>query len=334
MWLPDHTLRHLGRVATWPEFTGDRYTVVRELGRGGMGTVYLAHDKVLLRDVALKVSNAASDDPSLEARMQTEAHVLARLEHPGIVPIHDVGTLADGRLYYVMKLVRGRTLEGYLSDRLDLPERLRVFERVCEPVAFAHAHGVVHRDLKPGNVMVGSFGEVLVMDWGVAKVLQEGQASPPATPSPAAPHGSTDPGTVLGTRGFMSPEQARGRVDLTDQRSDVYALGAMLFWLLTGEEPLDATEAAEPLGGDRLGQVPRRLRAICLTAAATDAADRYPGVAELVADVARFRAGQSVTAYHETVLDRGVRLLGTYRVPVLLVLAYLVMRVLVAWWAG
>lgn len=132
-WLADHTVRHLGRVAALPEFGDERYSVIKEVGRGGMGTVYLAHDNVLDRDVALKVSNAARPDPALEARVRTEALVLARLEHPGIVPIHDVGTLPDGRLFYIMKLVRGRTLEEYLSDRHDPIERLRVFERVCEP---------------------------------------------------------------------------------------------------------------------------------------------------------------------------------------------------------
>ncbi len=315
-WLEDHTLRHLGRVAAQPGFGAERYTVVRELGRGGMGTVHLARDNALDRDVALKVSNATLADGSLEARMRTEALVLARLEHPGIVPIHDVGTLPDGRLFYVMKLVRGRTLEDHLRDRHDLNERLRVFERVCEPVAFAHAHGVVHRDLKPGNIMVGSFGEVLVMDWGVAKLLAERETGG-STASSVAADGDTEPGTVLGTRGFMPPEQASGQIDLIDQRTDVYALGALLHWMLVDFRGL-----------------PKRLRAICTRALAKNPAERYPGADELAADIVRFRAGQPVTAYRETILDRAGRLLGKYRVPVLLILAYLIMRTLVAWLAS
>jgi serine/threonine protein kinase len=281
-----------------------------------MGTVHLARDNALDRDVALKVSNAMRADAALEARMRTEALVLARLEHPGIVPIHDVGTLPDGRLFYVMRLVRGRTLEEHLRDRHDLNERLRVFERVCEPVAFAHAHGVVHRDLKPGNIMVGSFGEVLVMDWGVAKVLAEHEAAGSAT-APAGIEGDTEPGTVLGTRGFMPPEQASGRVDLIDQRTDVYALGALLHWML-----VDAS------------RLPKRLRAICTRALATNPDERYPGADELAADIVRFRAGHPVSAYRETVWDRAGRLLSKYRIPVLLILAYLVMRALVAWLAS
>ncbi len=328
-WLADHTVRHLGRVAASPEFGDERYAVMLEVGRGGMGTVYLAHDNVLDRDVALKVSNAPLPDPALESRVRTEALVLARLEHPGIVPIHDVGRLPDGRLYYIMKLVRGRTLEEYLSDRRDLNQRLRVFERVCEPVAFAHAHGVVHRDLKPGNIMVGSFGEVLVMDWGVAKVLAEPE--PREAASAVAADGNTEPGTVLGTRGFMPPEQASGRSDLIDQRTDVYALGALLHWMLADHPP---SEPKAALDGRRLRHVPRRLRAICARALARNPDERYPSADELARDIARYQAGQPVSAYRETILDRAGRLLSIYRAPAGLILAYLIMRALVAWLAS
>ena len=167
--LSDAAVARLRLVATWPEFSSGRYTVAEEIGRGGMGTVYLAHDTELGREVAIKVPHVAVSS-TLEQRLQTEARVLARLEHPGIVPIHDVGRLADGRLFYVMKRVHGQTLRDYLLEAPDLPETLRIFERICEPVAFAHAHGCIHRDLKPENVMVGEFGEVMVMDWGVARM--------------------------------------------------------------------------------------------------------------------------------------------------------------------
>ena len=166
--LSDAAVTRLRALGRWPEFESGRYAVVEEIGRGGMGTVYLALDEELGREVAIKIPNALAS-ASLERRLRNEARVLARLEHPGIVPIHDAGRLADGRLFYVMKRVRGRTLGEHLRDNPDLNERLRLFERVCEPVAFAHAQGFIHRDLTPGNVMLGAFGEVMVMDWGVAK---------------------------------------------------------------------------------------------------------------------------------------------------------------------
>ena len=235
MTLADHVLTHLQAVACWPEFTSDRYTVVAEIGRGGMGSVYLARDEALGRDVAIKAANAvASSD--VERRVRNEARILASLEHPGIVPIHDVGRLADGRLFYVMQRVRGDTLLARLQTLPHLSDRLRIFERICEPVAFAHAHGVIHRDLKPENVMLGAFGEVLVMDWGIAKIVGDSPADgePPSITAPAPAQGLTDAGTVLGTRGFMAPEQASGAVADVDARADVYGLGALLFTVLTG----------------------------------------------------------------------------------------------------
>ena len=173
-----------------------------------MGTVYAAIDTALDREVAIKVSNAVAS-AAFERRLATEAKILARLEHPGIVPVHDdVGRLADGRLFYVMKLVHGRTLRDHLQHASDLSDRLRIFERICEAVAFAHARRILHRDLKPDNVMIGSFGEVMVMDWGVATALS----------SPGDGGGEDPPGTVLGTHGFMAPEQARGELDQLDER--------------------------------------------------------------------------------------------------------------------
>ena len=151
-----------------PEQFG-RYRILRELGRGGMGAVYLADDTVLGRKVALKVVATGVSDPAAAERMLREARIIARLEHPGIVPVHDAGALPDGRVFYAMKRVDGSRLDA-LAPGMPLAERLRVFQRVCDAVAFAHAHGVIHRDLKPSNVMVGRFGEVLVMDWGIAKL--------------------------------------------------------------------------------------------------------------------------------------------------------------------
>jgi serine/threonine protein kinase len=306
--------------------------VIELIGRGGMGSVYLAEDRELDRQVAVKVLTAASADAGMAERLRQEARILARLEHPGIVPIHDVGTLPDGRLYYVMKRIRGVRLDEFVRRGAGLGDKLRIFERVCDAVAFAHAHGIVHRDLKPENIMVGEFGEMLVLDWGVAKLLQPTEVAPD---SPTSLEESTDPprggrtlhGTVLGTPGYMAPEQARGDVDRIDARTDVFALGAMLQVVL-GASP----------GADTAGQaprwpatVPRRLRAVCLKAQAADPAARYMDASSLAADIARFRAGLPVEAHREGALERLARFALRYRVPILLVLAYLVMRALLVW---
>jgi serine/threonine protein kinase len=255
-------------------------------------------------------------DSALEHRLRIEARVLARLEHPGIVPIHDVGRLADGRLFYVMKLVRGRTLRAQIADLRDLSERLRVFERICEPVAFAHAHGCIHRDLKPENVMIGAFGEVMVMDWGVARLDNADDAS-------------MDDAVVVGTRGFMPPEQEQGVADV-DARADVYSLGAILFFLLTGEDP--GARSSAPIAARR--DVSRALRAVCERALAADPRARYESVGALSEDVARYRAGAAVAAHRENVLERAMRVGRAYRAAILLVLAYIVMRVFVAYTFG
>src|SRR6266498_2110102 len=172
-WLSDSKVNHLRSIADDPDFSATKYTVVKEIERGGMGTVYLAEDPELSRQVAIKVLNFPELSQDMARRMVREAQIIARLEHPGIVPVHDVGTLPDGRVFYAMKYVQGRRLDQYLPQIPGLFDRLRIFHRICEAVAFAHARGVLHRDLKPANIMVGAFGEVLVMDWGVAKVLRE-----------------------------------------------------------------------------------------------------------------------------------------------------------------
>ena len=327
MFLSDAAIGRLRDVAA-PETGSDRYSITEEIGRGGMGTVYLARDSVLGREVAIKVPNASAA-AGLEHRLQTEARTLASLEHPGIVPIHDAGRFADGRLFYVMKRVRGRTLREHMEAVDSISERLRVFERICEPVAFAHARGFIHRDLKPDNIMIGAFGEVMVMDWGVAKQLASTVMT--AADSPSVVDGTTNPGTIIGTRGFMAPEQARGAAGEIDARADVYGLGALLLLLLTGSTPPD-THAAASVETRR--DLPKPLRAVCARALAADPADRYPGVTELAADIARYRAGEAVLAQHETLLDRAWRFGRTYRAAILLVLAYVIMRALVALFAG
>src|SRR5262245_36221565 len=172
-WLSDSRVSHLRAVVGDPDFSVTKYTFVKELARGGMGTVYLAEDTELNRQVAIKVLSVPEMTEDLRRRMIREAQIIARLEHPGIVPVHDVGVLPDGRVFYAMKFVRGVRLDEYAANTSSTRERLRKFQAVCDAVAFAHAHGVIHRDLKPQNIMIGSFGEVLVLDWGVAKILRD-----------------------------------------------------------------------------------------------------------------------------------------------------------------
>ncbi len=353
-WLSDAALGHLRDVADWPDLSGTRYEIVERLGRGGMGAVYLARDRELDRQVALKVLDAPRPTPEAEARLLREARILAHLEHPGIVPVHDVGSLPDGRLFYTMKRVWGSRLDDFADPNGSLPELLRVFQRICEAVAFAHARGVIHRDLKPENVMVGAFGEVLVLDWGVAKLLAlpagRPDVPPPcmsATASEAeiTPEGSvpaTAGGTVLGTPGYMAPEQSRGEVERVDARTDVYALGAILDFLLrrsaepvTTPQPSGSTEPAAMKPARRAGSgkgrvrargVSRQLEAIRRKALAEEPEQRYGSVEELSAEISRCLAGLPVMAYPETLLDRARRFFVRFRTPILLVLAYLIMR--------
>jgi serine/threonine protein kinase len=338
-WLSDAVLAHLCNVADWPDLGGTRYELVEKIGQGGMGTVFLARDRALDRPVALKVLSAAPDNAEAKARMMKEAVIVARLEHPSIVPVHDCGVLPDGRFYYAMKLVRGKRLDEPAERSTGLAERLQLFQKICDAVAFAHAHGVLHRDLKPQNIMLGAFGEVLVLDWGLAK--QVGEQTPPAAKETGGAAGLGPPhtghGTVLGTPGYMSPEQARGDVDLIDERADVYALGAILHFLLTdqaaaGEAPLAGSQtnagAALTQPRRRGRSIPRALEAICRKALAAERSERYASVTEMGADITDFLAGRRVRAYPEGPLEIALRLATKYRTVLALILAYLLMRIL------
>jgi eukaryotic-like serine/threonine-protein kinase len=334
--LSDKAVERLRDAAEIPDLTGTRYRLLNRVARGGMGVVYVAEDEKLERRVALKVLDLPGKDDDLANRLIREALVLARLEHPGIVPVHDVGTLADGRVFYTMKFVQGQRLDKYIETVTSVTDRLRIFLRICDAVAFAHAHGVLHRDLKPANIMVGPFGEVLVMDWGLAKLLRGDSrpqfqvVDPEATilEKPSSVSGgtlsasATGHGTVMGTPGYMSPEQARGDVEQLDARSDIFSLGALLRFLLTGNSTADDV----PTGKQRLDKA---LEAICSKAAAPAPADRYPSVTELALDVSRYLDGLAVGAHREGFFEKLARFYRRYRFFILLIAAYLVMRVLI-----
>lgn len=289
-----------------------RYEVGELIGEGGMGSVYLARDRELDREVALKVLRDPAPTAEERDRILREARILASLEHPGIVPVHDVGTLPDGRLFYVMKRVRGERFDDFVRGPRSRTELLRAFLQVCDAVAFAHAAGVIHRDLKPQNVMLGAFGEVLVLDWGVAKAPRE--VTSRASEEIA--------GTAAGTPGYMAPEQVNGEAD---ERADVYGLGGVLFFLLTRAHPSPAREAASRWTDS--ATVPPALRAICERARAGDPIARYQSVASMASDVGNYLDSLPVAAHSEGLLERTWRIATRHRTAILLVLAYLVMRV-------
>lgn len=284
--LPDHILDHLRGVAEIPDLSGTRYSLEGELGRGGMAVVYRARDTQLGREVAFKVMD---DDVEMASQ---EAALIAQLEHPGIVPLYEAGRLPDGRFYYVMKLVRGMRMDQFLERESALPERLRMFQKVCEAVAFAHSRHVIHCDLKPQNVMVGTFGEVLVMDWGIARRSGGGE----------------QPAMVAGTPRYMAPEQAAGDSAM-DQRVDIFSLGALLRNFLKGA----------------------RVRPVCAIAEkATSAqpAERYSSVAEMSADLARFMDELPVLAYRENVVEHAVRFARRNATLLLLLGVFLAVKVI------
>ena len=313
------------------EETPDRYALQRELGSGGMGRVLLVHDTYLGRDVALKEALADAPEasrPELSpkssphlARFLREARVTGRLDHPSIVPVHELGRRADGRLYYTMRLVPGRTLEQAVKEAGAWQERLRLlphFVDLCQAVAYAHSRGVLHRDLKPANVMIGEFGETVVLDWGLAKEVGEQEAKDDGMVNRLRSMGldvgasdeeaaKTAMGAVMGTPAYMSPEQARGDVESIDERSDVYALGAVLYELLTGQLPFADRRAAQVLHGVLHEEppavlsiepnVPQELAAVCERAMQKQPEARYAHVRDLAEDIERFQSGRLVQTY-------------------------------------
>jgi len=340
--LSDDAINRLIEEAETPDMSGTRYKIIEAIGAGGMGKVYLAEDTRLGRVVALKVLNLPFTEEHAR-RMATEARTTARLQHPGIVPIHDFGKLADGRAFFTMKFVDGHRLDQYARNETSLPALLRCFHKVCETVSFAHSNGVIHRDLKPENIMVGSFGEVLVMDWGISKVLPNDGTharceDPAAAPRHALWNQTLDSsgrdevvtvhGVALGTASYMPPEQEQGDLDRQNRSSDVYALGAVLYFLLAGRPPERRADSTLkwPLGNRRISQP---LRAICSRCLSLDQALRYESADDLGRDILRYLDGDRVSAYKESLAERTARWLKRNRTLALLVLAYLVMRAIV-----
>ena len=309
-----------------PAPVDQRYRLGAELGRGGMGRVVEAFDTHLGRAVALK-EVLPSHSGNIAKRFQREVRITARLEHASIVPLYDAGVMADGRPYYVMRRVSGRPLDELIARARGMAERLALLPNVLaaiDAVAHAHRRGVIHRDLKPQNILVGELGETVVIDWGLAKVIGEDEPPPPSLephiPS-AADSLKTQIGAVFGTPGFMAPEQARG--DELGPGSDVYALGATLYQLIAGKPPVRGTSATEVIAStmenkivplaDVAPNAPVELATIIGKALAPDPAQRYPDAGELAEDVRRFTTGQLVAAHRYTRRQRLARFARRHR---------------------
>lgn len=359
------------RVISQPSLGPDNYRIRRVIARGGMGSILEAEDAKLQRTVAAKVMLTEADaDETLCQRFVHEGQVLAQLAHPNIVPIHDIVWENGLPLFYTMKLVQGRTLQSILDDlRAQDPVALRdycierllvIFRKVCDAVAFAHSKGVLHRDLKPENVMVGEFGEVLVVDWGLAKTLSEptfAEASQPRpkTTEPPQPNSgyrvqSTDNntahGSLMGTPQYMAPEQAEGMMDDMDARSDVFSLGGVLYSILTLKPPVEGDSLHDilqkvihaqitpptslifqSLPHLSTGRVPAALSAVVMKAMQRKKTDRYPDVAELGADVEAYQNGFATSAEQASLgrqllllIKRNKAVFGTAAIATLLIL--------------
>jgi tRNA A-37 threonylcarbamoyl transferase component Bud32 len=309
----------------------ERYTLTRLHAQGGLGQVWLALDGDLNRQVALKeLRPERGADPILAARFLEEAKVTGQLEHPGIVPVYELARRSsDGQPFYTMRFIRGRTLAEAASDYhrkreagqagpLDRAALLNAFVGVCNAVAYAHSRGVIHRDLKPQNVVLGDFGEVIVLDWGLAKLVgrpEEAAAFSSVALDAVEGHAATMPGQVLGTPSYMPPEQAEGAA--VTHKSDVYGLGAILFEILAGRPPFEGSDTRELLRRvvvepparprDVVPATPRALDEVCLKALAKVPADRYASAAELAGEVERFLADEPVAAYREPLAARAGR---------------------------
>jgi serine/threonine-protein kinase len=279
------TIEHPASPGVGP--TLPRYRILRPHARGGLGEVFVAEDQELHREVALKeIQKQHADNPPSRTRFMLEAEVTGGLEHPGIVPVYGLGQYADGRPFYAMRLIRGDNLQQAIRHfhqdeqaSRDPGERSLAFRQllgrfvdVCNAVAYAHSRGILHRDLKPGNIMLGKYGETLVVDWGLAKVVDRpespaGGEEGTLRPSSGSGEGPTQMGSAIGTPAFMSPEQAAGRLDELGPASDIYSLGATLYALLTGQPPYEGQDHGEVLREVERGQpLPPRPRPVPVAA--------------------------------------------------------------------
>ena len=302
-------------VRNVPEERAGQYARLEEIGRGGQSVVWLALDAFLGREVALKEilplpDRAPQDSESMAAlhRFLREARVTAKLDHPNIVPIHELARRPNGTLFCAQKLIRGDTLKSRLAACDSLNGRLALLPHLidaCQAVAYAHSRGVIHRDLKPSNIMVGPFGETVVVDWGLAK--QRGQPDDFFGDAESPSLGLTAAGKALGTPAYMSPEQARGAIAEIDERCDVFSLGVVLYELLTGKIPFEGRDASEVMGRVLEGHfrpvrevcrdAPAELAAVAERALRPNPADRYGNGAALAQELSTYSAGGKVSAY-------------------------------------
>lgn len=319
-------------TSAYSPHTVDRYTLTRLHAKGGIGQVWLARDSELGRDVALKEVRPERTNPSIWTRFLKEAKVTGQLEHPGIVPVYELGKRpADEAPFYTMRFVRGRTLAEAVqtyhrnlrlgtAGPLELRQLLDDFVGVCNAVAYAHSRGVIHRDLKPQNVVLGDFGEVIVLDWGLAKLVTQPEGtddSLPVTVEDEGSPGATVQGQVVGSPAYMSPEQAEGRLDRIEPRTDVYGLGAILYEILTGRPPFSGpqTDAVlrrviqEPATPPQhlVPSTPRPLEAVCLHAMAKKLEARYDSAKALADDVRHWLADEPVGVLREPWTTRANR---------------------------
>jgi serine/threonine protein kinase/tetratricopeptide (TPR) repeat protein len=319
---------------------GLRFRVLRPHARGGLGAVFVALDTELHREVALKqILDEHADEPASRARFLLEAQVTGGLEHPGIVPVYGLGTDARGRPYYAMRLIRGESLKEAIDlfhadgtpeaepgrRSLELRKLLRRFVDVCNAIEYSHGRGVIHRDIKPRNIIVGKHGETLVVDWGLAKVT--GRSDPGAGELTLRPSSSgsseTLPGSALGTPAYMSPEQAAGEIERLGPRSDVYSLGATLYFLLCGRPSQLGDDVGELLQRVQRAEFPRprqlepsidpALEAVCVKAMALRPEDRYASPRLMAEDLERWMADESVSAWKEPRMRKLSRWLGRHR---------------------
>ncbi|HSN01315.1 MAG TPA: protein kinase, partial [Rudaea sp.] len=321
------------------------YSVIGTAGAGGMGTVHIARDTELLRRVALKQLNADADaNVSARTRFLREAQITAQLDHPNIVPVHALEVAPGGTPAYTMKFVEGKTFHALLNEARDffasgawpdetrsLASRLEHFLKVCDAIAYAHDKGAIHRDLKPANLMLGRHNEVYVMDWGLCRILRQPDDTPPdksvvmSTPDVSGSASETRVGDVVGTPKYMAPEQAQGRNDALDARSDQCALGLILYEMVTLNPPYEGRTAYEVLANAASGQrrpivhaylrrrIPRELCAIIERATAFKPENRYADVTAMAADIRRYLRGEAVLARPDTTMQRAQRWIVRHR---------------------